>query len=102
MSDPAADPLGPRLDGWLEAHREELVTFRRHLHAHPELSFEEHRTTEFIEERLQVAQLDPGRLSSRTGLVCDLGTGGERRVALRADIDALAMDDEVETGYRSQ
>ena len=41
-------------------------------------------------------------LSSGTGLLCDFGTGDGPIVALRADIDALAMDDEKDVHYRSQ
>ena len=43
------------VDAFLDAHREELVTMRRHLHAHPEASGEEHETTDLIVERLQAA-----------------------------------------------
>lgn len=93
--------LADALDQWLEAHYDELVAFRRHLHAQPELAFEEHRTTDYLIERLSVSGLEPKVLSCGTGLVCDVG---ERppTVALRADIDALAMDDEVDAPYHSQ
>jgi amidohydrolase len=100
-TDRPGDELGDRLRHWLGEHREELVAARRHLHAHPELSGEEHATTEFIAERLEVAGLRPRRLASGTGLVCDLGTGGPL-VGLRADIDALAMEDEKDVHYRSR
>jgi len=94
--------LGPRLRLWLSGHEEELVAFRRHLHAHPEPSGEEHETTDFIRERLEVAGLEPRVLASGTGLICDFGTGDGPLVALRGDIDALAMDDEKDVHYRSQ
>ena len=67
--------LGPRLRLWLNDHEEELVAFRRHLHARPELSGEEHETTSFIRERLEVAGLEPRLLASGTGLICDFGDG---------------------------
>jgi amidohydrolase len=95
------DELRRFLDGFLAAHLEELVAFRRHLHMHPERSGEEHETTELVSSRLQVAGLSPRRLSRGTGLLCDVGTGGSV-VALRADLDALAMDDETDVPYRSQ
>lgn len=91
---------GPRLDEWLAASGEELVAFRRHLHTYPELSGQEHATTELIAERLLVAGLDTRVLRGGTGLVCDVGGGP--RVALRADIDALAMHDDKDVSYRSQ
>lgn len=97
----ATSPTTPSLDDWIDEHAEELVAFRRHLHAHPELSGEEHATTETIVERLQAAGLEPRVLASGTGAVCDIGEGRDR-IALRADIDALAMDDLKEASYRSR
>jgi amidohydrolase len=91
-----------QLDEFIEAHRAELVAFRRHLHAHPELSYAERETTDLIMQRLQVAGLEPELLPNECGLVCDIGTGDGPVVALRADIDALAMDDEKDVPYRSQ
>jgi amidohydrolase len=105
MSAPGVVPLdGVRpIDIWLAEHGEELVAIRRHLHAHPELSGEEHATTELIAERLELAGLSPRRLTSGTGLVCDLGHVNDgSTVALRADLDALGMDDEKDVPYRSQ
>jgi amidohydrolase len=83
-------------------HHDELVMLRRHLHANPERSGEEHATTELICERLGVMGLAPRILPSGTGVICDLGEpapGGI--VAIRADIDALAMPDDKEVSYRS-
>lgn len=92
------------LDGFLDAHAEELVAFRRDLHVHPERSGEEHETTERVAERLRVAGLVPQVLDGGTGLRCDVvGSAGEGPVvALRADLDALAMEDEKVVPYRSQ
>ncbi len=91
---------GSALDDWLPTYDEELVAFRRHLHTYPELSGEEHATTHLIAERLRAAGLVPRVLSCGTGLVCDIGD--EPRVALRGDIDALAMPDAKPVSYRSQ
>ncbi|SNT16937.1 amidohydrolase [Micrococcales bacterium KH10] len=70
----------------------ELIEFRRDLHAHPELARTESRTTRRIAERLSEAGLQP-RLLRGTGLICDIGEikAGARRVALRADLDALPI-----------
>lgn len=97
---------GASFDAFLESHLEELITFRRELHAHPELSNEEFETTARIAERLRVAGLAPQVLPTGTGLICDvpgtaIGAAGPW-VALRADLDALAMDDETTVPYRSQ
>ena len=70
---------------------EELIAFRRDVHAYPELSFEEHRTTRVIADRLRAAGLAPESVSP-TGLFCDVGEGPVAAV-LRADIDALPLDD---------
>ena len=85
------------------AREHELVAFRRRLHAYPELSGCEEATTETIFERLRVAGLKPAVLQRGTGLVCDIiGDAKGPLVALRADIDALAMADLTETEYRSR
>jgi amidohydrolase len=78
----------------------DVVALRRDLHAHPELAFEEQRTTEVIVERLQRAGLAPKVLPGGTGAICDIGTDGPI-VALRADIDALPIPDLKHVPYRS-
>jgi amidohydrolase len=85
----------------------EMVAFRRMLHTQPELSGAETITTELIAERLRVEGLEPRVLGIGTGLVCDIPmsdslTPMARSVALRADIDALAMEDGKNVPYRSQ
>jgi amidohydrolase len=83
------------IDAAVEAHGMELLALRRDLHAHPELSWNEQRTTEVVAARLEAAGLVVTRLP-HTGLVVDIGdpaSGGGRRVALRADLDALPVDD---------
>jgi amidohydrolase len=88
---------------FLDGHRDELVALRRQLHAHPEPSGEEHATTELVATRLEAAGLAPRVLASGTGLVCDVGAGSEPPVvALRADLDALSMDDDKDVPYRSR
>lgn len=92
------------VDEFLDGHRHELVALRHHLHAHPELSHVEHATTELIAERLRVTGMEPRVLSTGTGVICDLPRPGSRTagtVALRADIDALGMNDTKEVAYRS-
>ena len=101
----------PWLDRFLEAHGEELVAFRRRIHAHPEVSWAEVETTAAEVDRLAVAGLKPVGLPDSTGLVCDLRTGApspfgasagdQPIVALRADLDALAMEDDKDVAYRS-
>lgn len=88
-------------DEWVDTHEPDLIAFRRRLHAEPELSFAETVTTDAVMERLIVDGLDPQRLPSGTGLWCDIGESGPL-VALRADLDALAMDDVKDVPYRSR
>ncbi|MCX6469985.1 MAG: amidohydrolase [Corynebacteriales bacterium] len=78
------------VDAWLATHETEMIGWRRDLHAHPELSRQEHRTTEFVMAELTSVGLHPQRLPLGTGVVCDLGPAGPR-IALRADMDALPI-----------
>ncbi len=75
----------------LERSGEELLAFRRDLHAHPELSWQEARTTERVATRLERAGLRVRRLP-RSGLVAEVGESGPV-VGLRGDLDALPVDD---------
>ncbi|WP_439032382.1 amidohydrolase [Gordonia terrae] len=79
------------IDAWLAAHGTELIAWRRDIHAHPELSRQEVRTTELVMAELSAAGLTPRRLPLGTGVVCDLGPSGEPRIGLRADMDALPI-----------
>ncbi len=78
------------LDDWLKRNAVEVVGWRRDIHAHPELSRNEHRTTRLIFDLLHSVGLKPRILPGGTGLICDIGTGS-RCVALRADMDALPL-----------
>jgi amidohydrolase len=93
--------LRGELDAFLSAREDELIAFRRDLHAHPELGFAEHRTTQRVMDRLIRAGLEPARLPRGTGLICDIGSGDGPTVALRADLDALPLMDEKDVPYRS-
>jgi amidohydrolase len=84
----------------VKAHHDEVVALRRDLHAHPELSWGEVRTTRLLRERLLAAGLAPRVLAGGTGLVCDIGTG-DRVVGLRADLDALPIVDLKDVPYAS-
>lgn len=78
-----------------------LLEFRRDMHAHPELGRAEVRATERIVRALREAGRDPVVLPGGTGLWCDVGTGPDV-VALRADIDALPIEDlKTQTACRS-
>ncbi|MEA5097126.1 MAG: M20 aminoacylase family protein, partial [Burkholderiaceae bacterium] len=71
---------------------DELTAIRRDLHAHPELGYEEHRTSELIAGKLAEWGIPVTRGLGGTGVVGVItGKGGGRTVGLRADIDALPM-----------
>ncbi|MER6580524.1 M20/M25/M40 family metallo-hydrolase, partial [Nonomuraea sp. NPDC001023] len=93
--------LRGELDAFLAEIEQELVAFRRDLHMHPELAFAEYRTTQRIADRLTAAGLTPSVLPRGTGLICDVGSGDGPTIALRADIDALPLQDEKDVPYRS-
>jgi amidohydrolase len=84
-------PAHALIDAAVEAHRSELLELRRDLHANPELSWHEQRTTDVVAARLEGAGLKVRRLT-HTGLIVDVGDEPPR-VALRADLDALPVED---------
>jgi amidohydrolase len=88
------------LESWLTAHRTDVVAWRRALHSVPELGRAEHRTTELVARRLMAAGLEPRTLPGGTGLVCDIGFG-DRCVALRADLDALPLQEDTGLPFAS-
>ncbi|MDR0627253.1 MAG: amidohydrolase, partial [Bifidobacteriaceae bacterium] len=109
----SADPgqpqaLAPKTRAAIVANTErlagELREFRRDLHRHPETARQEVRTTSVILRKLAEAGLDPKPFQG-TGLMCDLGPSIEEagwpRLAIRADIDALPIQDQTATAWRS-
>jgi amidohydrolase len=94
------DDLTEALNAFLARYETELIGLRRDLHAHPEPANAERRTTRLVADRLAEAGLRPVLLQGSTGLYVDIGPGGSR-VALRADLDALPMDDDKDVPYRS-
>ncbi|GGU82628.1 M20 family metallopeptidase [Lentzea flava] len=89
--DDLGEGRGPAwLDDWLKAHASDVVAWRRHIHANPELSRREYNTTELVAKLLREVGLKPRILPGGTGLICDVGNG-PRCVALRADMDALPL-----------
>ncbi|WP_067448012.1 M20 family metallopeptidase [Nocardia alba] len=81
------------VDAWLAEHADDLVQWRRHIHANPELSRAEFTTTEFVSGWLAKAGLTWSVLPGGTGLICDFGPADRPRIALRADMDALPMQE---------
>ncbi|MFD1858549.1 amidohydrolase [Aeromicrobium camelliae] len=86
----------------IEVITPDLIELRRDLHAFPELSWQEHRTTDVVAAQLEKSGLNPERLASGTGLTCDLGPDKGPIVALRADLDALPVLDTTQDPWRSR
>lgn len=89
----------PRID----AFAADLTALRHDFHAHPELGFEEHRTSARIAELLESWGIEVTRGIGGTGLVGVLhGRGPGRRIGLRADMDALPMEELTNLPYASK
>lgn len=80
----------------------EIVEIRRHIHANPELSFEEYETSRYLKERLEEWGLETQTVT-KTGIVSLIkGKNPDKKtVALRADIDALPINEENNISYKS-
>ena len=92
-------PTIDRIDGYAE----ELTAIRRDLHAHPEIGFEEVRTSGIVAEKLKGWGIEVHRGLGGTGVIGVLkgkGNGG-KRIGLRADMDALPMEENTNLKWRS-
>ena len=87
----------------ISSYSDVLVAIRRDLHAHPEIGFEEERTAGIVAERLASWGIEVHRGIGKTGVVGVLrGKGpGQRRIGLRADMDALPIEEMTNLPYRS-
>ena len=98
---PAASNQFARISD-LEDRAGELVATRRHLHAHPELSFEEHRTASYVAGQLESWGYEVTRNVGGLGVVGRLKQGnGGRSIAIRADMDALPIQEATGLSYAS-
>ncbi|MBP1996476.1 amidohydrolase [Paenibacillus eucommiae] len=87
----------------LEEINEEMIGWRRHLHQHPEVSYKEVRTAQFVAEHLQSWGIEVRTNVGGHGLVGFLKGGQDGpTVALRADMDALPIQDEKQCEYASK
>jgi hippurate hydrolase len=92
-------PNVERIEGYID----EMIAIRRDLHAHPEIGFEEVRTSGIVAEKLRQWGIEVHRGIGVTGVVGVLkgnGNGG-KRIGLRADMDALPMEENTNLGWRS-
>jgi hippurate hydrolase len=81
----------------------EFIDVRRHLHAHPELSYQEFETSKFVQQKLEAIGI-PFEIKAITGVIGLIrGKNPDKRIiALRADMDALPIKEENDVAYRSK
>ncbi|PKV66698.1 M20 metallopeptidase family protein [Pontibacter ramchanderi] len=95
--------LAQKIKELARAYTHDTVGIRRHIHAHPELSFEEHNTAAYVEQVLQSYGLETTRMAA-TGVVALIkGRNPESKtIALRADLDALPITEQNSVDYKSK
>jgi hippurate hydrolase len=87
----------------MRARQAEMMEWRHDIHAHPELGFDEHRTADLVARRLEAFGCAVTRGVGRTGVVGTLSTGRTNRaIGLRADMDALPIQEANSFDYRSR
>lgn len=92
-----------RIKSLSEEYYQEVLDIRHHLHANPELSFEEFNTASFIEEKLESFGITDTTRIGKTGITfCLHGKEAGKTIALRADIDALPITEANEVPYKSK
>lgn len=86
----------------IKQHEADMIGIRRHIHANPELSNEENRTTALIREKLEEYGIEIMEIGLKTGVVGFLKGGRPgKTVAIREDIDALPMSEKTDLPYAS-
>lgn len=95
--------LSQKVRDLASAMKAELVAIRRHLHAHPELSYKEHNTADYVSGQLKATGLEHSRMSVTgiTGILKGRKPGNGPVIALRADMDALPIHELNEVPYKS-
>ena len=87
---------------WVRTYHADLTAIRRDIHAHPELGLETHRTADIVARLLQSWGIEVHRLVNGAGVVGVLRSGnGPRSIGLRADMDALPINERTGAAYRS-
>jgi amidohydrolase len=101
LGSPSVDLSRIRLE--IRALQSHLVVWRRHIHQRPELGFQEQLTAEFIAEKLEEWGIPHETGIAKTGIVATIeGNRPGKVLAIRADMDALPIQEENQVPYRSQ
>ena len=77
----------------IENFHDEMTIWRRDIHQHPELAFEETRTSDFVAEKLKEFDIETHRGLAKTGVVGTIRNGEGPSIGLRADLDALPLEE---------
>ena len=95
--------LKDRIKSLAADYAQEVVSIRRHLHRHPELSFKEFETAAFIAGKLREYAITYKDKIAQTGIVAEIqgNDPGSKTVALRADMDALPVNEQNDVEYQS-
>lgn len=96
--------LTERIKSLAAEHEQEVIANRQHLHANPELSFEEYNTAAFVQQQLDTYGIPYRKDVAGTGIVALIeGKNPQKKViALRADMDALPIREQNEVPYKSR
>ena len=91
----------------LKDKKAEMASWRQHLHQFPEAAYEEEMTSDFVAEKLKSFGVEVHRGLGKTGVVGviqgqDSGNGGSPSIGLRADMDALPMEEQTNLAYASR
>ena len=87
----------------IEKYKNEMTQWRRDIHAHPEIAFEEHRTAQVVAEKLESFGIEVETGIAGTGVVGTITKGrGNRAIGLRADLDALPIHEANEFPHKSK
>ncbi len=87
-----------------EQHSKKVIESRRHLHANPELSYQEYNTVKFVAEKLRSFGIPVKEGIAETGLIAEIKgkNPGDKTIALRADMDALPITEANNVSYKSR
>ena len=86
-----------------EAIKAEIIRLRREIHAHPELGFEEFKTAALVADTLAEIGFDEIKTGvGRTGVTAQIGNGTGPTIAIRADMDALPIEEAIDVPFKSQ
>ena len=93
--------LGKKIEFLSKEMLPELILFRRHLHAHPELSGQEYQTAAFVAGELRKSGWEVKEAVGKTGVVAEMGNKNGPVIGLRVDMDALPIEERTGLDYSS-